>query len=457
MKELSQFEMQLLEKMFTGNKEGLRIDKYLESENFKKSIISLLDFEKINGKDCLTLESKNKIKEIDPIDLLERFVGEKNNVSIGGTIMVSMVRKMLINIIAENTYDISNTYNVDYQDYLNLFKSYGFENILEIRYNKKIEDFFSNEEEVKDYVTNTNGKILSQKEENGKIYLEYEREEIEFFLFNKERGLLIHGETIGKNVNSVDLIANVEVKENMELRGYSGGIVHGTNKKNITIDLRELPSSILDDVYLKTNPVKDFLEFDYMFYSYLSHKEVEVGDVSWKEIQAQKISQFPKEVIEQLVSKNISGQLLKNVNSYLTEDKKVKEKNGEEKNFMFELDDSFINEINFRSKTLYGNSKLSYLSEDLTNLIIEKGLEPKICADYCSYSLKRQKGNFWNYENCIQMLSTFNKEELVQSKKNASYLLINREDNKNLLNYIEARIEFFNQPSSNQTKKRKLN
>lgn len=459
MKEISQFEMLLLEKMLKGNKDGLPIKTYLESKEFKDSIMSLLEFEKINGKDCITNDSKNKVRNIDSVDLIEKFTGNTiDSSNVGGTLMVLMVKRVLMDIVAENTNDIPNTYNVDYKHYLNLFKSYGFDNVLEIKYNKTIKDEFSDETGFEEYIENTNGRIISKNEKNGKIYLEYEKEQVEFFLFNRERGLLIHGETIGQNINSVDLIANVEFKQGMRLENYSGGTIHGTHKKNITIDLRELPSSKLDELYSKTIPVKEFLQFDYNFYSYLTHKDVEVGAVDWNEIKAEKISKLPKDIVEQLLSKNINHQLLKEVNSYFEDSQKINEKNKEEKDFMFNLPENFQKEISLRYE-VFGGSKISYLSDELIDYIkkTNSNLDTNVCADYCSYALKSQRDRKLEFQYCVDMFSKFKKEELEHCKNNIKYLLIKREESNNLINYVDARLEFLSQPSNQKGSKIKLN
>jgi len=230
MKELNEFEIKLLEKMIIGNKENLPIQKFLESQEFKNSILSLLDFETINGKEILTKKSKEQIKEIDPIDLIERFTGERSNESnIGGAIMVSMVKKALIDIIAENTYDIANTYSASYNEYIDLFKSYGFEKVLELEYSVKRDGLFEKKENHDEYFNNREIKILKKSETTNKNLLkyDYEEKEVEFFLFNREKGLLIHGETFNGRINSIDLIGNVEVKPNIYLNGYSCGTING--------------------------------------------------------------------------------------------------------------------------------------------------------------------------------------------------------------------------------------
>lgn len=458
MKELNEFEIKLLEKMITGNKKGIPITKFLESQEFKDSILSLLDFEKINGKDVLTIKSKEQIKEIDPIDLIERFTGERSNESnIGGSIMVSMVKKALIDIIAENTYDIANTYSASYNEYIDLFKSYGFEKVLELEYMVKRDGLFENNDE---YFNNREIKILNKSETTNKTLLkyDYEEKEVEFFLFNREKGLLIHGETFNGRINSIDLIGNVEVKPNIYLNGYSCGTINGTHKKNISADLRELPSSTLEDILSKTIPVKEFLNFDYSFYSYLTHKDVEVGTVDWNEIKAEKISKLPKDIIEQLLSKNINHQLLKEVNSYFEDSQKINEKNKEEKDFMFNLPENFQKEIGLRYE-VFGGSKISYLSDELMEHIkkTNNNLDINVCSDYCAYALKSQRGKELDYQYCVDIFSKFKKEELEHCKNNIKYLLMDREKGNNLIEYVNARLEFLNQPSNQKGSKRKLN
>lgn len=461
MKEINDFEFKLLSKIFDVLDNKNNITKYLESKEFKNSILELLDFEEVNGRSYLTKESKNKVKDIDPIDLMERLTGEKTNSdNIGGALMVTMIKRTLTDIIAENTYDISNTYKGTYQDYLRLFESFGFEKVLELEYQVKRDGLFNKKEDDSEYFKNREIKIIKKSKSKNKdlIKYDYEEKEVEFFLFNREKGLLIHGETFNGRINSVDLIGNVEVKPDMYLNGYSCGTIHGTHKKNISADLRDLPASTLEDILSKTIPIKEFLNFDYNFYSYLTHGDIEVGSPNWDITKAEKISKLPIDIIEQLLSKNINHQLLKEVNSYLVEGSKIEEKNKKEKDFMFNLPENFQKEISLRYE-IFGGSKISYLSDELKEHIknMNSNLDIKVCEDYCAYALKSQRSKDLDYQYCVDMFSKFKKEELEHSKKTIKYLLMNREQGDQLINYVEARLEFLNQPSNQKGNKRKLN
>jgi hypothetical protein len=283
------------------------LDFFNNKEVRKKIREEIIEYEYINGQKVVSEEYIKKIDKVDPIDVIEKLMGKtEEKGSIFSSLVVSHIKRVIMEEIADLNYDVSRRSTVE--EYERCILMNGFKKIFQKDHDVKSEGYFESVEQMNTYCKKENYEIVSYEEtSSGKVSTNYIRKEKECIYWNEEYSFLWHFDTYGNSINSAEMSANLlpnDENDNLDL-GYSGGIIQGTKNMSCYFHMSEHPARKIKEILKNNTPIKEWEKYDQLLHSTYTQYHADYDDIDFEENTVNKLKEFPKEVLDKLLSKNI--------------------------------------------------------------------------------------------------------------------------------------------------------
>lgn len=282
----------------------------IHTKDFRNKLIKkYIRYKKVNGLNIIDIEFiKGEFKKPSAIILSE--LDLKSEDSFKDEEFKKIIKEMVAKLINDEKLNFKTNQKTKVEKYEEMFVHHDFQKIFEKEYEVKENVRFENKKEALIYGEENKLKINldTEKKEKGMFVFESIRKEKECFYVNEDN-LLIHFDTYYGKFNSIHLYVECEPNEGvddlvMSLQA-SGGYVRGTKIVNMEIDARTGVESKIWKIYEKSKVRKKWLDSGQRYYSYLSHKNVEVSEnEKWESLLFDKLKNFPENVLINMFSKN---------------------------------------------------------------------------------------------------------------------------------------------------------